>query len=305
MKKLFNCLSLLGLFLLISGCFNTSDDDLNLDDLPIEIDAYIRANYSGYRIDDIETERLCDGSVVWEVELEDGPGPDLELYFALDGTFLFALREISVRNLPAAVLAAIASEFPGYEIDDDDAERLEFPDGSFQYLVELEPRSGSDIDVIFDANGNVICREDDDDRDDDHNGNDGSSSVSAIITNYVRTNYPGYHIDDIETERLCDGSVVWEVELEDGPGPDLELYFALDGTFLFALREISVRNLPAAVLAAIASEFPGYEIDDDDAERLEFPDGSFQYLVELEPRSGSDIDVIFDANGNVICREDD
>lgn len=328
MKKPLNWILLAGIMISFSSCFNPpGDDSINPGDLPDGVIEYISENYAGYRLDDIHTEDICSDSILIKVELEDGPSRDVDLYFSLEGTFLFAAIEISESDLPDAIRNTIATTFSGYSIDDDDndaIERFEFPDGSLQYEVELERASGSDLEVIFDTNGNVLCQDDrrsnddDDDRnddnggngsdddnsDDDNGGNNGGSGLSESVSNYVRTNYPGYRIDDSHTEDLCDRSIVLKVELEDGPGPDIDLYFTLEGAFLFAAKDISPSDLPEAVRTAIATQFPGYEIEDDDTERYEFPDGSRQYKVELERDSGSDLEVVFDANGNVVCKKD-
>lgn len=337
MKKPLNWILSMGIMISFSSCFNPpGDGSFNPGDLPDGVIEFISENYAGYRLDDIHTEDICNDSILIKVELEDGPSQDVDLYFSLEGTFLFAAIEVSENDLPEAVRSAIATTFSGYSIDNDDDDavmRFEFPDGSFQYEVELERTSGSDLEVIFDAAGNILCqddrRSDDDDGNDDNGGNgsdddnggddnggnnggddnggnNGGNGLSESISNYVRTNYPGYHIDDSHNEDLCDRSIVLKVELEDGPGPDIDLYFTLEGIFLFAAKEISPSDLPGAVRTAIATQFPGYELEDDNTERYEFPDGSRQYKVELERASGSgsDIEVIFDTNGNVVCKKD-
>lgn len=357
MKKYLNWLPVLGMLLVAIGCTDdlTGVDDITPGNLSEEIRDFIDANYSDYRIDDAHIEDYCNDNQVYEIELEDGPGPDIDLYFSLDNEFLFAAIEISVDDLPQAVLDAIAAEFPGYTIgdddgDDDDVERLIFADGTVQFEVELESNDDDDFDVIFDVDGNIICRDsnsddDDDDRNDDSNSDDdddddrnddsssdddddsddgdddddndsdddsssdddddgNNSNVPQSIFDYVSANYSGYDIESVETDDLCDDTVVYEVELEDGPGPDVDLYFNLNGDFLFEAKEISASALPDAVLTAIAAEFPGYEIEDDDTERFKLADGSLQYSVKLERDSGSDVEVVFDANGNIVCKDD-
>ncbi|MFN7119498.1 MAG: PepSY-like domain-containing protein, partial [Saprospiraceae bacterium] len=142
---------------------------------------------------------------------------------------------------------------------------------------------------------------DDNGDDDDDNGNNGA--LPNNVANYIRNNYAGYRIDNWHNEDLCDSRLVLKVELEDGPGPDLDLYFNPAGEFLFAAKEIKTSDLPSAVRNAITTNFPGYRIDDDKSERFQLSNGSFQYKVELERNSGSDIKVIFDATGALLCRK--
>lgn len=168
MKRFFNFLPVLGM-LLLTGCdgtfFGDDDSSTNPADLTAGMTDFIKANYAGYNIEDIEFEDICDVKY-YEIELEDGPGPDVELYFTLDEVFAFAVTEISENALPQAVLDAIAQHFSGYKIDDDDLEKFELADGSLQFAVELES-DDDDLDMIFNSDGSVFCQDDSDDDDDD------------------------------------------------------------------------------------------------------------------------------------------
>ena len=93
-----------------------------------------------------------------EVELEDGPGPDVDLYFTPDGTFLFAAVEVDESALPAAIIMVIETDYADYEIDD--VGRFELADGSLQYEVKLEPDSGSDLEIVFNEDGSIYCLDD-------------------------------------------------------------------------------------------------------------------------------------------------
>lgn len=320
-KSILFAIGLLGLLYLFPSCSEFSDDDdlyidIPIDSLPDNIIPFLQENYGGYSIRHAELEDLCDSTLVYELELEDGPGPDVDLVFNLQGEFLFAAMEILLADLPEAVLNSIESNFSGYSIDEDDIEQFELADGSIQYEVELDADNDSDrdIDVVFDENGEIVCQEEESD-DDDGRDDDGDDDCDEIdfenvpdsVLTFINSNFQGYSIDDdVECETLCDSTLVYEIELEDGPNDDdddVELYFDLDWNFLFSAREISVNDLPEEILNAIRTQFPGYTIEDDDTERFELADGSIQYLVELEPESGSDMNVIFDTEGSVYCQE--
>ncbi|PHN04810.1 PepSY-like domain-containing protein [Flavilitoribacter nigricans] len=172
MRSFINYLPVLGLTLLLTSCsgiFTGDDDDsgVNPGDLAASITDYIKDNYSGYNIEDIEIEDICD-VLYYEVELEDGPGPDIELYFNMAEEFVFAATEVSKDVLPQAVLDVIAQQYANYSIDDDKIEQFELVDGSLQFEVELETDSGSDLEIVFNADGSVFCQDDsDDDKGDD------------------------------------------------------------------------------------------------------------------------------------------
>ncbi len=319
MRLLKFSLPLLALLITFSSCdiFGDDEDDfrpnISPSDLPVEARDYIDDNYDDYDIENAELEDYCDDIPAIEVELEDGPGPDVDLYFDLDGKFLFAAVEITLDDLPDAVIAAIENDFADYRIgddDDDDIERFEFADGSLRYEVELEPLNGDgdDIDIVFNADGTIFCTDDDDDDDseDDNGSNDGAGddNLPQSVRDFINDNYGSYDIESVEKEDICDDQEFYEVELEDGNGPDVDLYFSLDWEFIFAATEISEDDLPDAVIATIETDFSSYDIDDDDIEQYEFADGSLQFKVELESDSGDDVEIVFDENGGTVCRED-
>ena len=83
---------------------------------------------------------------------------DIDLYFDLDGNFLFEGDDISTASLPAAVVATLNAQYPNYNIND--AEMLTLPDGSIQYWVEVENDDDDDedeYDVVLTADGSIIC----------------------------------------------------------------------------------------------------------------------------------------------------
>ena len=111
MKKLMFCLPLLALFLVMTSChdFNEMDSPPPPDDLPqIAID-FIQENFAGFSIVSVEEEDLCDNTIVFEVELEDGPDVDVDLYFSLDGDFLFAAITSSKYHFSSFTIHRLAS----------------------------------------------------------------------------------------------------------------------------------------------------------------------------------------------------
>ncbi len=143
---------------------------------------------------------------------------------------------------------------------------------------------------------------DDDDGDDDDDDDNVNLPEAAVV--YINANYPGYQITDAELEDYCDQNVI-EVELEDGPGPDLDLYFSLNGNFILAAFDTSPDDLPAAVLNTLAQQFPNYEIESDDVERYEMADGSIQYEVYLETDDDDDeLEVVLTEAGDIVCIDD-
>lgn len=147
--------------------FSCEEDDPMID-LPEEVHSYIRQNYGDYKIDESELDTLCSGDVVYEVEME-RKGLHLRedektlIFGSEGGNFLFSEHEMKVNDLPAEVKQSISRNFAGYTAEE--AERLDFADGIKQYEVELKNNS-TIKEVLFAANGTVICEATESDDDD-------------------------------------------------------------------------------------------------------------------------------------------
>ena len=122
MKNLIFLMALAGLMVFGSGC--NLEDDIVIDgpvQLPLQVSDYIAENYPDFVVRSSDNEDLCGDIPVLEVELEDGPGPDVDLYFTPEGEFLFTATDISPAELPAAVIATIETDYADYTINADDA----------------------------------------------------------------------------------------------------------------------------------------------------------------------------------------
>jgi len=169
MKKYFAILPL-SLFLL-SLCLNScSKDDLNNSDdnsntnvsnVSAGIKAYVASKYSSYSIYEIEKEDWCKDQYFIKVGIRKG-SQELHLGFDNNETYLFQATRITEGQLPSAVSSARNKQFAGYEIkDDNDVEELLYPDNSKRYYLRLRKSGGgggSDVRVMFLANGNIFCQ---------------------------------------------------------------------------------------------------------------------------------------------------
>ncbi len=158
MKKTFlPFVALLAGLAMLTSC---NGDDDTMVELPQIIEDYIASNYPAYSIDESEEETLCDGTAVYEVELEDDNDNEIELTFDSEGSFLFSETEISTESLPDAVSSSIASNYANYSIEE--AERQDLFDDTNRYQVEIKG-DGSELEVLLEADGTVICEEEDSD----------------------------------------------------------------------------------------------------------------------------------------------
>lgn len=150
------------LFLLLTLTFIACDDDDqdNFTAPPNSIQSYLDNNYPNAEIEETDRETLCTGESVYEVEIEVNDDDEIYLTFDTEGNLLFTETEIDYDQLPAAVRDAISSEYGAFSTDD--IERLDLANGEKQYEVELES-SEQDLEVLFAADGTVICEQEDDD----------------------------------------------------------------------------------------------------------------------------------------------
>ena len=283
---------------------DNSSSSFDPSTLPTSITDYITNNYPNYTIEDMDSDIDCDGTSVIEVELENG-SDEIELVFDTENNLLYVVMEIPTVNLPLAVTDSIAANFPNYSIDDE-ADELIMADGTTRYEVELESMQ-DELEVLFAADGTVICQEVDNDNDGDDDGNDDDDfnidSLPTTALNYITTNYPNYTIDEAEYDMTCDSTMVIEVEIESG-NSEIELTFDMNGNFLYSTVEINSASLPTAVSNSIVTNFPNYTLEDDEADELTMADGTTRYEVELESMQ-DELEVLFAADGTVICQEVD
>jgi len=76
-------------------------------------------------------------------------------YIDSAGKLLMYKLDIKENELPAAVSAAIHTEYIGYEIDD--AEKIE-KDGITYYQVELEGKGKKDVELVFSTDGKLATQ---------------------------------------------------------------------------------------------------------------------------------------------------
>ena len=149
------------LFFVATKC---DDDDGSTIPLPVVIQNYLNSHYAGYEIEESELDSLCTGTAVYDIELEGDHDQEVELTFDTEGNLLFTETDIASGNLPAAVTAGVATSYAGYVIEE--AAKLDLAGGGNQYEVELK-KDQIHLEVLFAADGMVICEEAGDDDDDE------------------------------------------------------------------------------------------------------------------------------------------
>ena len=140
------------------------EDSEEMIDLPPSIGQYITSNYPSNQIKEAKLETSCNDEQVYEVELEsdseEEEEEELELVFNLEGTFLYSKIEIKTEDLPGTITQNLESTYPDHKVEE--AVRLKQIDDVSLYIVELE-NEDSEVEVLIDDIGNVICELPDDD----------------------------------------------------------------------------------------------------------------------------------------------
>ncbi len=279
------------------------DEDVSESNLPVSVLAYVDANYPNASIDDADRYVDAAGNIAFGLELTN----DIELLIQADGTLISSGMDtedvdLSLANLPDGIAQYLSANYPQLSMLRAELET----EYGFSYIEVYF--ANSSIELYFTNGGIFVCQDDDDDDDDDDNGNgngNGNVGLPSIAAAYLQANYPNYSIESVDREDWCNGVLLIEVELEVENGEDIEVYFDLSGNFLFESVEGPVSQVPTVVLNGLAAAYPNYELEDDDdeVEFLRLADNSLQYLIEIipTPNSDDDIEVLLDANGNVIC----
>lgn len=132
-------------------------DNLQIDDLPDDLQDYLANNYAGYNFS-AEIDELCGGVQVIKVEARDG-NTRIDLFFALNGDFLQSAEEIDPMDLDNDVLATIANDYSSFDEVEEAYEVVRF-NGELRYEAILKNSQNDDsVYLVFDEDGMVLCEE--------------------------------------------------------------------------------------------------------------------------------------------------
>ncbi|TLD72440.1 hypothetical protein FEM03_03545 [Phragmitibacter flavus] len=154
----FLAVSLTVLTAAFAGTAWADDDDLKLSQTPEAVQATVRDNLRGGKVDDIDRVQL-EGRTMYKVEVDlpdrkGGDDDDLKLYIDADGKLLKSREDMAFSALPAAVQTAARNQ--GGEIED--VERVS-ANGTVSYEVEFDD---PDLTIVFSESGEVMSRKSDD-----------------------------------------------------------------------------------------------------------------------------------------------
>ncbi len=120
------------------------------------------------------------------------------------------------------------------------------------------------------------------------------SQVPSIIVNEFNNQFP--KATDVEWE--MDGNL-YNVDFEVSWNIDHEVWYNTEGKLIKHKEDIAASELPKAVNNRLKTDFKDYSIDD--LERIT-DNGKVVYKMELNALTQQDLDVVLDANGNVLSQ---
>jgi len=122
------------------------------------------------------------------------------------------------------------------------------------------------------------------------------TDVPSVISNNFKKSYPKASSLDWEKE-----GELYKVDFEIGWFNDYTAWYSAAGERIKFLEEIAKKDLPAAVLSKINTDFKGYRVDD----VKKITSGKvITYDVDLNNLK-QDWDVVFDSNGKILSKKAD
>jgi len=130
------------------------ENEISIDSLGTQINAYISTNYAGYTVLHAEKDTLCEG-VVTEVLVSLSSAQPVKLVFDSYNVYLFKAQRIEYATVPTAVSAAVTANYSAYTVMRR-SEIYTLADGTLKYNVYLKS-ADTKKNVTFTTDGAVSC----------------------------------------------------------------------------------------------------------------------------------------------------
>lgn len=169
----------------------------------------------------------------YEVEFEEGR-VEMEIVYDIEGNVIETEIEIDVSDLPDAIVKYINDNYSDYKIDE--AEKIENGEGVL-YEVEIEYKR-SELELMFDGNGNFLGEDDEGEDDNGHADVDDENEreinlneLPQSILHAITSQYPDAELLEADEITHADGRITYDVEIRYNRKVIEPMYNA-DGTFL-------------------------------------------------------------------------
>lgn len=163
------------------------------------------------------------------------------------------------------------------------------------HVIEIE-KGKEELDLYFDVNGNLLKEVADKD---DDSFNYLPSELPASVAQLLNEKYAGYKLLEVELDPV---SKLLEVDVL-LQSAQLEVCFNVTASYAWVStsQDVLYMSLPDVVKTAAQNtvkEHVGYELDDEEAEKVVTPTGTY-YIVELEMEGKPDIQVEIKEDGTL------
>ncbi|MGV8963267.1 MAG: PepSY-like domain-containing protein [Candidatus Saccharimonadaceae bacterium] len=236
----------------------------------------------------------------WEAEFKNN-GIKTSVTFNADGSLKEIEEEIALADFPQAAQNYLKQNYPGEKTED--ITKMTNDKNIITYEAEVK-----DLNLIFDPQGNFIKMKNEDKEYTELLTNNTSSIVSGkveidslpqTVNEFVTNNYNGYKIESAAHDPMCNGEDAIDVSITKVGSKPFSLIFTPQGAFIQQEEDVSIEIAPSNVMKVLKTKYADYNADQQ-IEKLSLTDKSVQYLVDLS-KNGVNKEVIFDAQGNVIC----
>ena len=116
-----------------------------------------------------------------------------------------------------------------------------------------------------------------------------SKKVPSVVLNTIKEQYPV--TNKVEWKKLKTG---YEAEIALNDSTEVSLLVNESGKLVMQKADVTVGEIPAAILSSIQSQYADYTIDD--VEKLE-AEGNIYYQFELEGKGKKDRNLVFTTQG--------
>jgi uncharacterized membrane protein YkoI len=158
MKTMKSSITLIAVALLGASIYLRADE-LGLEQCPAVVQETIRANARGGDVDDVNS-IIIEGRSIYLIEVE-VPKKDLKLLVDSDGKLIKTREELTVAEIPGAVLETATKLVPEEgEIEEIDREVAE---GKTTYIVQIDRPKAPDLQLVVAEDGTLISQTEDDD----------------------------------------------------------------------------------------------------------------------------------------------
>ena len=275
------------------ACNDDDNDDYDFRKDP-NITQAVESRYAGAQI--VEVERTAEG---YEIQIWVN-NQEADMHVGSDYQWLYTeFEDIPWASLPEAVTTAFTTDGYTFNPNEDDVDGVEYPDGNRSaqyYRIELD-REPTDLILAYNPDGSTYQGSIGLGRPGGGTDTGGiEASIRQAITDAVNASYPGATIREIEREPNG-----FEAQLFLN-GAEADMHFDSNCQWTYTeFEDMPWVSLPEAVTMAFTAGGYTFNANEDDVDRIEYPDGdgiAQYYRIELD-REPTDLVLEYNPDGSL------